>query len=211
MKKITLLILSLFLMTACSQRLLNISDAHKQVREYYEGGQYGKEIDDVVGEAIEKLEKIPIDNNSAAVFDIDETALDNYPVMKSMDFGDISGVWEDWTYSARAKAIPQVKKIYDWFVNKGVKIYFITGRNGKYCEATRKNLIEAGYSKFDTLICRGKEDSGTTALQYKSVHRANLVKKGAKIIANVGDQFSDSEGGNSGLVIKVPNYLYKID
>jgi len=37
------------------------------------------------------------------------------------------------------------------------------------------------------------------------------VKKGYEIIANIGDQWSDLVGGNSGYKIKLPNYLYLID
>lgn len=128
--------------------------------------------------------------------------------MKALDYGNENKMWDEWTYAAKAKAIPQTKKLYDYLVSKGVKILFITGRNVKYYDATRKNLIDEGYTKIDTLIFRGENELKMTAVQYKSHYREELTKKGLKIIANIGDQWSDSEGGYSGLVIKLPNYLY---
>lgn len=197
--------------TACTPGILNLSKAKENVVNYYESGQYDKEMDEIIVGAIDKLENVKFDKNSAVVFDIDETALANYPHIKALGFGSVDALWDEWTNSAKAKAIPQTKKLYDWLAAKGVKIFFITGRYDGYYDVTKKNLINEGYTRIDTLICRGKEEFNKNAAQYKSFHRAELVKKGFNIIANIGDQWSDSEGGNSGIIIKLPNYLYILE
>ena len=78
-------------------------------------------------------------------------------------------------------------------------------------EATRRNLIEQGYTKFDTLIVRSEAERNLSAASFKLQKRNELVKNGYDIIASVGDQQSDFEGGNTGYEIKLPNYLYLLD
>jgi len=208
MKKYVALAGIILIVSACASEITNLTFTKKAVKEYYESGKYDEEMNAISAEALKKLEKIKYDKNSAAVIDIDECALSNYPFMKALDYGNDDKMWDEWTYEAKARAIPQTKKIYDFLVSKGVKILFITGRNIRYYDATRKNLIDEGYTKIDTLICRTEKEKGISAVQYKSHHRVELTKKGMKIIANLGDQWSDFEGGNSGLIIKFPNYLY---
>jgi predicted secreted acid phosphatase len=46
---------------------------------------------------------------------------------------------------------------------------------------------------------------------FKNYERSVLADKGYEIVINVGDQWSDFEGENNGLKVKLPNYLYLID
>lgn len=208
MKRYVALLAAAFLFSSCASEITNLTIAKRTVREYYESGKYDAEMNSIAEGALIDLQEISYDENSAAIIDIDECALSNYPFMRALDFGNDDKMWDDWTHGAKAKVIPQTKKLYDYLVSKGVKIIFITGRSIKYYEPTRKNLVDEGYTKIDTLICRTENEAKLTAVQYKSHHRAELVKKGWKIVANLGDQWSDFEGGNSGLTIKLPNYLY---
>lgn len=59
--------------------------------------------------------------------------------------------------------------------------------------------------------CRGANDTGTTAVVYKSKKRTELSAKGYHIYSSVGDQWSDITGpfvGNR--TFKVPNPMYFI-
>jgi hypothetical protein len=47
-----------------------------------------------------------------------------------------------------------------------------------------------------------------TTVQYKSGTRAHIEATGAKIVLNVGDQFSDLEGGYGLRPVKLPNPMY---
>ena len=120
-------------------------------------------------------------------------------------------LWHQWLIKADAPAIPQTKRLYDWLVSKNIKVIFVTGRYQEVKEATRKNLLEQGYIKYDTLIVRQPVEHNIPAAEFKALKRDELVKKGYKIIASIGDQWSDLVGGNAGIKIKLPNYLYLID
>ena len=78
------------------------------------------------------------------------------------------------------------------------------------CDATQKNLLLYGYNNFDTLICK-PGDINTKTGEFKARVRNELSLKGLEIIISVGDQESDFEGGNTGLKVKIPNYLYLVD
>jgi predicted secreted acid phosphatase len=112
---------------------------------------------------------------------------------------------------ANAPAIPQVKDLYDFLVQKGFKIIFITGRRDNLYYPTFTNMKSAGYVEFDTLITRRQDDHKTTAADYKSQKRKELVEKGYVIAGCVGDQLTDCEGENCGIVVKLPNYLYLVE
>ena len=145
------------------------------------------------------------------VFDVDETVLSNYSHIKEVGYGYVPELWYEWVNSAKAPAIPEVKDFYLNLVNRGIKIIFITGRRSDYYEATYKNLKEEGFSKFDTLITKSSSYEGAPAGNYKRIERTVLAEMGYKIIACIGDQWSDMEGNNTGVKVKLPNYLYYIE
>lgn len=189
----------------------NLDTSKKIVQDYYESGKFDKECAAIIDDAIEKINKLQLNDKSAVVFDIDETALSNYIHTKEIGFGFIMDLWHQWLIKADAPAIPQTKRFYDWLISKNINVIFVTGRYQEVKEATRKNLFEQGYTKFDTLIVRQPEEQKIPAAEFKALKRDELVKKGYKIIASIGDQWSDLVGGNAGIKIKLPNYLYLIN
>lgn len=59
--------------------------------------------------------------------------------------------------------------------------------------------------------CRSSSFSGTTAVVYKSAQRRKLEESGYKIVGNIGDQWSDILGTNTGdRTFKLPDPLYYI-
>ena len=88
---------------------------------------------------------------------------------------------------------------------------FITGKKDYQYDATFKNMITAGYTKFDTIITRNKDEYKIKSAQYKSQKRDELAGKGYVIAGCVGDQLTDCEGPNCGIVVKLPNYLYLVE
>ena len=205
----------LLIITGCSTKetfvLENLDTAKKLVQNYYESGQFDNECKEIINDAITKIEQLKLDDKSAVVFDVDETALSNYQHTKEIGFGFIMSLWHQWMLQADGTAIPQTKRFYQWLVSKNIKVIFISGRYEEVREATRKNLINQGYIKFDTLIVRRPDEKSISAAEFKARKRAGLSKKGYKIIASIGDQWSDLVGGNTGIKIKLPNYLYLID
>lgn len=206
-----ILLVSLLFHFSCAPGFQNIHFVKQELSEYYESGGFYKEVDEVINNAINKFESIRGGDSAVVIFDIDETALDNYEGIKEISFGYSPRLWDEWVDEARAPAIPGVKRLYDFLINRGVKVIFITGRKEHHYEATKKNLELAGYTQFDTLIVRMKNDSGKKAIEFKSKKREELTAMGYNIIGNVGDQWSDLEGPHSGIKIKVPDYLYIVE
>ncbi|MBA4407134.1 hypothetical protein C0389_07665 [bacterium] len=204
----------LFIISACSSsksELTNLDTAKRLVQNYYESGELDRESEKIIDDAIRTIDEMKLTNKSAVVFDIDETALSNYKITKEIGFGFIPKLWDEWQLKGIAEALPQTKHFYDYLISKKIHVIFLTGRAAFTLESTRRNLIEKGFVKFDTLIVRDVDESKIPAGEFKSHKRDKLVKNGYEIIACIGDQDSDFTGGNTGYKIKLPNYIYFIN
>jgi len=203
--------LTLLLCSCASEKPLNLSLAREEVQQYYESGKFDEELNKVIEEAKKKFNQVEFKENSAVVFDVDETALDNYELAKQMGFGYVYELNKKWNAELKAPAIEQVKELYDFLLLKGAKIIFLTGRNFPEYEATYQNLMNEGYTVFDTLITQIGVEKKMKAKEFKSSKRVWLTERGYEIVGTVGDQWSDLEGEYHGIQIKIPNYLYLIE
>jgi len=203
--------LTLFLFSCATEKPVNLSIARGEVKQYYESGKFDEELTQVITEAKQKFDKAEFTDSSVVIFDVDETALDNYGLAEQMGFGYVYELNKQWNAEMKAPAIPKVKELYDFLLSKGSKIIFLTGRNFPEYKATYDNLKLAGYTVFDTLITQMNNEREMTAKDFKSNKRMELTKKGYDIIGTVGDQWSDLEGEYHGIQIKIPNYLYLIE
>ncbi len=215
-KKIYKTILLAFLIVGCTStdpalKVMNLGAAKNTVQAYYESGEFDRECAKIIDDAIDQINEIKLSGKSAVVFDIDETALSNYEYTKEIGFGYVYKLWNEWQQKGIAPAIKDTKRFYDYLLSKNIHIIFITGRIAEVAEATKRNLIEQGYEKFDALIIRSDNEHKIPAAEWKSSQRKELVSKGYNIIACIGDQTSDLVGGNTGIKIKLPNYLYLLD
>jgi acid phosphatase len=199
------------LLISCSPALVNLDTAKDDVADYYESGQYEKELTEIINNAKKKFSKAELVPNSTVVFDIDETTLDNYKAIKKIGYGYESKYWDEWLGKAEAPAIQQVKELYDFLLQKGFKIIFITGKKDYQYNATLKNMKLVGYTEFDTIITRNKDEYKIKSAQYKSQKRKELTDKGYVIAGCVGDQLTDCHGENCRIVVKLPNYLYLVE
>lgn len=194
-----------------SYEIINLGAAKRDIQKYYESNRYEKECKEIIDEAIKHLDGIKLPEKPIVIFDIDETALSNYEHIKEIDFGYYYDIWLEWLKKSDAIAIPQTKRFYDYLISKKIDAVFISGRNDDSYQATLKNLFDQGYTKFDTVIVRNKDERNLSAAEFKLAKRKELSSKGFNIIANIGDQESDFYSGYSGYVVKLPNYLYLID
>ena len=206
----TIFTLAFVLIGCSSNQLINLRTSKDIVKDYYESGGYDKELDEVIVDAKQKFSKVEIKNNSVVIFDVDETVLNNYGLAKQMDFGYVYDLNKKWNEELKAPAIPQVKDLYEYLLGNGVGIIFLTGRNYSEYEVTYKNLAQAGYTKFDTLITQREDELNLKAQEFKSKKRTELTRQGYDIIGTVGDQWTDLNGPYSGIQIKISNYLYEI-
>ncbi len=89
-------------------------------------------------------------------------------------------------------------------------MFFITGRPDnipQVREQTRANLESAGYHNWAGLSLN---PGGLATVPYKSGERAKIERRDYRIVANVGDQESDLQGGHADRAFKLPNPFYFI-
>ncbi|CAL0308739.1 unnamed protein product [Lupinus luteus] len=155
------------------------------------------------------------DGKNIWVFDVDETTLSNLPYYANHGFGVEpynSTAFNEWVGLGIAPALPESQKLYHKLLSLGIKIVFLTGRLESQRDITVKNLKDAGYSTWEKLIVKdATKYKGKTAVTYKSSERKKLEEEGYRIIGNIGDQWSDILGTNTGnRTFKLPDPLYYI-
>ncbi|HYB44087.1 MAG TPA: HAD family acid phosphatase, partial [Candidatus Methylomirabilis sp.] len=153
----------------------------------------------------------------AIVVDVDETALSNLPSLAANDLGLIVAGPCDlehgpcgfvaWAQMARASAIKPVLALTRLARDRGVAVFFITGRPERLREATERNLRAAGY-EWTVLILKPDALATRSAVDFKAPERRKIADQGYAIVANVGDQMSDLDGGFAERTYKLPNPFY---
>ncbi|XP_027167749.1 acid phosphatase 1-like [Coffea eugenioides] len=187
------------------------------VGHYMLGKQYREDCDAVADIAIAYAKNLTLagDGKEIWVFDIDETSLSNAPYYARSDvqFGAIpynDTKFNAWVAEGVAPAVPGVLRLYKTLLSLGIKPVFISGTKEVYREVRISNLKNVGYRKWEKLILKGENDTGS-AVVYKSNKRTELVEAGYRIVGNIGDQWSDLLGTNVGdRTFKVPDPMYFI-
>jgi acid phosphatase len=204
---------------APAERILNLDDLKKQVKEYHACtctcGCYAKDLDHQADVAIEFLKSRVKSNKGgkklALVLDIDETALSNWEEMQKADFAYDSKAFNAWVETAAAAAIPGTLRLYKEAQSLGVSVFFLTGRPEEQRTATERNLRSQGFATWQQLMLRSTEQKGLSAEAYKSAERATIVAQGYTIVESVGDQWSDLKGKpEAEYSVKYPNPFYLI-
>ena len=140
------------------------------------------------------------------VLDIDETTLSNWSCFDAVDF-DLGGL-ATCVVQGRSVAFPAAKAFIKHARARKVAIAFVTGAPAALCPARRKNLLAQGIPKAFTITCKPASDTGDSLVPYKSAARKALVRKGATILLNIGDQKSDLAGGAARKTVLLPNPIY---
>lgn len=193
----------------------NLTLLKNKVKQYHDSGEYDKELAQVLANAdtyiVNKAQKNLSSKHPqklAIVLDIDETSLSNYNHMISRDF---SGTREDFhrdVMQADAQVIQPTLKLYNHALKNKISVFFITGRRLSERNATKNNLHKAGYFHWKGLYLRPDNYDHQSMIPFKSRIRQLITDKGYKIIATIGDQNSDLEGGFALKKIKLPNPYY---
>jgi predicted secreted acid phosphatase len=143
----------------------------------------------------------------AMVLDVDDTSLSSYECLKAVDF-DRSAV--DCADGGDLPAVPQTLELYRFARERGVTVFFITGRREEARSVTRSNLREAGYTGRLRLRLRPDDQPRRLRDGWKARTRRAIQRRGFRIIVNVGDQHSDLDGGRALRRVKLPNPMYVI-
>jgi hypothetical protein len=142
----------------------------------------------------------------ALVLDIDETSLSNFDAIKADNFTFGTNSQQEATLET-GKAIPSTVELFNLAKQNGVAVFFITGRRENTRAHTESNLHNQGYDGWQQLFLKPDASTDTT-VQYKSGARANIESQGYRIVANVGDQYSDLAGGHEDVGFKLTNPFY---
>jgi hypothetical protein len=142
----------------------------------------------------------------AIVFDVDETALSNYTAIEAdnFTFGPKS---QSEAQDEIGTAIKPSLALYRLAQRKGIATFFITGRRENVRDHTESNLKREGFTDFTELVLKPDDFTGST-VDYKSGARKAIESKGYRIVASVGDQYSDLAGGHEDVAFKLPNPFY---
>jgi acid phosphatase len=188
----------------------DLPEVKRQVREYYQSGRYEADVAAVAAQARSYLETIQASKKRkpALVLDVDETALSNWPFEDRMDFAYDVEKWKDWVSWAAADPLRPTLELYRFARQRGVAVFFITGRAENERKATEQNLRAAGYEDWEELIMKPDGYKGTT-VAYKTGAREKIEKSGYRIVLNLGDQQSDLDGGHAEKTLKLPNPFYR--
>jgi predicted secreted acid phosphatase len=200
----------------------NVGDLKFEAIRYYDSGAYLTDLQLAAAPAVAWInEQAPRVDRPAVVFDIDETALSNWEAIKANDFGRvIDGPcnvlpqgpcgWRAWDLRAQSTVIPPTMGIFAAARDRGAAIFFITGRDEAQRAATERNLHDVGYLGYTQLIMEPPGAHYVSAADFKAPRRAQIEQQGYTIIANVGDQPSDLDGGFSQRTFLLPNPFYRI-
>ena len=187
------------------------------INAYQASGRFAKDRSNVVAQAGGFLRGWLRDEcadraacKPAIVFDIDDTLVSWYPLLKTIDFG--------WNQQVNTAAIdgcltPKIRStaaLFDEAKRRGVTIFLITGRPEEDRAATIVCLTELGITGYRQLTMRAPDQMSMTAKAYKSAARKGIEDRGYRIALAIGDQVSDSSGGYTDGAFVLPNPMYFI-
>lgn len=129
-------------------------------------------------------------NPPLIIFDVDDTLVDTSKF--SRKFPLLEGLEPTITF-------------YQYVKELGYHTVILTARTIERKDITIQNLQRLKIKDYDDIIFRTKDDTKHSFGKYKLIQRKKLAKK-YTIVANVGDQVWDFEGGYNGKIIKIPNF-----
>jgi predicted secreted acid phosphatase len=183
--------------------------SREAVVAYHDSGEWRADTTQVVRRARRSIRRHLDDSSrrAAIVLDIDDTSLSNYACLKTVGFDRSAADCG----AESLPAIPQTLALFRWARERGIAVYFVTGRREAMRAATAANLRAAGYRGGWTLKMRPDEQPRRWRDGWKArARRAIVERRGFRILANVGDQWSDLDGGWAQRRFKVPNPMYLI-
>lgn len=196
----------------------SLHDVKRELVGYIESGRYDADVAAVIAEARAWIERRAARGGKLAiVLDIDDTSLSTLTPLRTNDFGFVTRGPCDlpagpcgfgaWIQMAQAEPIKPTVELARFARERGVAVFFVSGRPERMREPTEKNLRAAGFEPTGIFL---KPDNAVTqsAVESKAPARKKIVDDGYTIIANVGDQMSDLEGGFAERTYKLPNPFY---
>lgn len=194
---------------------LTPSQQKTQFKEYYESGNYYKDIEYKLKDAKDYLLRQiqnPRPKPLAIVLDIDETALSNYTDLERLSFTHNEAALTGAHMLGHANPILPVLALYQLAVAHKVAVFFISERPNtpEIMAATVKNLKSAGFEQWQELILKPLESDQMSIQEFKTASRRHIAAQGYDIVLNIGDQDPDLQSGYAEVKVKIPNPFYSL-
>jgi predicted secreted acid phosphatase len=193
----------------------SLTQLKNEVQSYHDSGSYEKEIAAIVANAKqyinERAQKNSLSKHPkklAIVLDIDETSISNYHHMVKRQFIATHEQLHRENLEASSPVLKPMLSLYHDALKHDVTVFFITGRKESERYATAKNLKAAGFHTWAGLYLKPENYNKPSVVPFKSGARKTIENKGYTIIANLGDQQSDLNGGYAEKSYKLPNPYY---
>lgn len=159
----------------------------------------------------------------AIVLDVDDTSLLTYNYELEVGFNYTPASNDAYIQNKNMDAVFGMPALANWAADQGVTVFWITGRPETQRAATVRNLAAVGYkSSADTAHFFLKNKVATdylpcsaptwtcSTVDYKSGTRKYIESQGYDVVANLGDQYSDLDGGYADKSFKLPNPMYYV-
>jgi acid phosphatase len=196
----------------------NLFDAQRRIADYVDSGRYASDCAAVAARASAWLDRRARRvKKPAAVFDIDETSLSNWPAYRANGWARLTTGECDlekgpcglraWQAAGKSKALPATLELVRHARSLGVAVFFISGRPPSLRESTERNLRAEGY-EFDGVVLLPEGAAFQSAVDFKAPERRRLTEQGYTILISIGDQQSDLDGGFAERTFKLPNPVY---
>lgn len=209
----------------------NLGQAKLDVQDYYgdyldpEGhhhaspdSRWARDVDGIVAGAREHLRQRLADGvrNPAIVLDVDDTSELTYGWEADNDFGFDERAQHDAIHQGGFEPIARTRELANWAKQRGVRVYFLTGRGESLGTASLRNLRAEGFPEPDGAFFKPETSApgylpcglDCDTVQYKSGTRRHIESLGNTIVLNLGDQHSDLKGGHAERPVKLPNPMY---
>ncbi len=215
------------------ENIPNIDSVKATIRAYYRANSAGlsnktsspyiSELASIQTRALAKLPTVRPGAKKAIVFDADDTTLWTYDMEDNlMHFNFDPGLQATWVFGELFPATPGMVDFVDTAQAKGYSIFGITGRRSAQEAATVGNLKKVGFTAFNADNFYTKWDGPDankpsyvscvavcTTVEFKANTRKHIeADLGYDIVLNVGDQWSDLQGGYADKALKLPNPTY---
>jgi len=212
-----------------SKQIPNLGIVKTQIKAYYGdtggkeptvGSDYWAEITGVEGKALKSLPKLieRATDDPVLVLDVDDTTLSTYNYEVTHDFGYDPVENAEYIHEHGMGPVFGMVDLSDYAASQGVTVYYITGRPETQRADTERDLLAAGYPDVTdaNLFMRNRDNPPAylpceptcSTIQYKSLTRQHIETLGYDVIMDIGDQYSDLEGGFTDSQVKVPNPMY---
>jgi predicted secreted acid phosphatase len=200
---------------------VNVGLAKLAAVEYHDSGDYMRDLAYAAAPANDWLrQRAPQVSRPALVLDVDDTALTNWPVILANDFGRFPAGpcllpegpcgWHAWDLRGQDAPLEPTLQVFRTARLLGMTVFFISGRPESERAATERNLRAAGYAGYEQAFFTPDGAQFTSLADFKAPTRQKIAAMGYAIIANMGDQMSDLDGGFAEKTFKLPNPFYYI-